>query len=209
MANEQQNRFQDSIGTAAVGARTGIDRGNEIGRRELLESLGPEFAAAGALVCSVKAATQSTPLNTEDRVALAMMHFRTGFHCSQCVLAAYADDLGIDEELALRLAAGLAGGSTVGGECGAIGAGYIILGLRHARLEPSFGDTSREEELFGRIRRFVAEFRKRHHSIDCVELLETDVCTAEGRAKALEANLFITRCPHYIHDAIEILDSLG
>lgn len=193
----------------AAGLQTGNARGNEIGRRKLLKVLGPEAAAAGALFCCVKATRPSPRLDTEDRVALALMHFKTGFHCSQSVLAAYADELDIDEELALRIAAGLAGGSTVGGECGAIGAGYIILGLKHARLEPSFGDTDREEELFGRIRRLVAEFRKRHGSINCVELLGTDVCTPVGRKQALEADLFTTRCPHYIHDAIAILDSLG
>ncbi len=209
MASKQRNACRKEREAAAAGLPAGNDRGNEIGRRELLKVLGPEAAAAGALLCSVKATTQSPMLSTEDRVALALMHFKTGFHCSQSVLAAYADDLGIDQELALRIAAGLAGGSTVGGECGAIGAGYIILGLRHARLEPSFGDTGREEELFGRIRRFVAEFRKRHGCINCVELLGTDVCTSEGRKQALAADLFTTRCPHYIHDTIEILDSLG
>ena len=209
MASEQHSSSERAEGTPAAGAGSRSDPGTEIGRRELLKTLGPEAAAAGALVCGVKAVSPRLTLNTEDRVALALMHFKSGFHCSQSVLAAYADDLGIDEELALRIAAGLAGGSTVGGECGAIGAGYVILGLKHARLEPSFGDTGREEELFGRIRRLVAEFRQRHQSINCIELLGTDVCTPEGRKQALETNLFTTRCPHYIQDAIEIIDSLA
>jgi C_GCAxxG_C_C family probable redox protein len=210
MESEKRSESSDSRVPIRKQRRT-TDESHAAGirRRELLTVLGSEVIAGGALALGATRTISESALETEDRVALALMHFRTGFHCSQSVLAAYADDLGIDEELALRIAAGLAGGSTVGGECGAVGAGYIILALKHARLEPSFGDTSREEELFGRIRRFVAEFRRRHGSINCLELLGADVCTSKGRRKALEDHLFTTRCPHYLRDAIEILDSLG
>lgn len=207
MRTEQSTRPES--GTAPTDRHAGENPRGDMGRRELLRVLRPEVMVAGALVCSAQANVASPVLGTEDRVALALMHFRTGFHCSQSVLAAYADELGIDQELALRLAAGLAGGSAVGGECGTLAAGYLILGLKHARLEPAFGDTSREGELFGRIRQLVAEFRQRNGSINCRELLGTDVCTQQGRSKALEAGLFEKHCRGYIRDAIEILDSLG
>lgn len=148
------------------------------------------------------------PLTVEDRLYLAASHFEQGFHCAQSVLAAYADG-GLSEEAALKMGAALAGGSTVGGECGAVAAGYLVLGLKHGRTVPAFGDVERERELFDRIRRFVEEFRKRHGAITCRELLGVDVFTAEGLSEGRRRGLFRDRCPRYVRDAITILESVS
>jgi C_GCAxxG_C_C family probable redox protein len=150
----------------------------------------------------------SLPLTVEDRVYLAQSRFEQGFHCAQSVLTAYADG-GLPEDVALKMGAALAGGSTVGGECGAVAAGYLVLGLRHGRTVPTFGDVEKERELFDRIRRFVEEFRKRHGAITCRELLGVDVFTAEGLAEGRRRGLFRERCPHYVGDAITILESVS
>lgn len=150
----------------------------------------------------------SVPLTVEDRVYLAVSRFEQGFHCSQSVLAAYADG-GLSEEAALKMGAALAGGSTVGGECGAVAAGYLVLGLKHGRTVPAFGDVEKERELFDRIRRFVEEFRKRHGALTCHELLGVDVFTREGLAEGRQRGLFRERCPRYVRDAITILESVS
>jgi C_GCAxxG_C_C family probable redox protein len=124
------------------------------------------------------------------------------------VLEAYAADFDLDPELARRLAAALAGGSTVGGECGVVGSAYLVLGLKYAGYRAAHGETEREDRLWGRVRQFLAEFKKRNGSITCRELLGIDAFTREGRDEALRKNLFVTRCPKYIRDGIEILDSL-
>jgi C_GCAxxG_C_C family probable redox protein len=151
----------------------------------------------------------SPSLLVDERIHLALDRFRRGFHCSQSVLAAYADDDAFSEDVALRMGAALAGGSTVGGECGAIAAGYLVLGLRYARPIPVFGDVEKEGELFDRIRRLVGEFKKRHGAITCRELLGVDVFTPGGLAEGRRRGLFAERCPRYIRDAITILESLG
>jgi C_GCAxxG_C_C family probable redox protein len=148
----------------------------------------------------------SLPLTVEDRVYLAQSRFEQGFHCAQSVLAAYADG-GLPEDAALKMGAALAGGSTVGGECGAVAAGYLVLGLRHGRTVPTFGDVEKERELFDRIRRLVGEFRKRHGAITCRELLGVDVFTADGLAEGRRRGLFRDRCPRYVRDVITILES--
>jgi C_GCAxxG_C_C family probable redox protein len=147
------------------------------------------------------------PLTVEDRLYLAASRFEQGFHCAQSVLAAYADGE-LSEAAALRMGAALAGGSTVGGECGAVAAGYLVLGLKHGRTVPVFGDVVKERELFDRIRRFVEEFRKRHGAITCHELLGVDVFTEEGLAEGRRRGLFRERCPRYVRDAIRILESV-
>jgi len=151
----------------------------------------------------------SSFVTTEDRVALALMRFKGGYHCSQSVLAAYADEFELDTDLALKLAASLAGGSTVGGECETVSAGYLVLGLKHGRVVAAGGDVERDMALFGRIKQLVEAFRNKHGSINCRELLGIDVFTKEGHREGLRRDLYTTRCTNYIRDAITIIDSLG
>ena len=186
----------------------------QLDRRRLLTaacSLGPALALGGRfpLLQTDRAGTAGIQRTTGDRIALALMRFQMGYHCSQSVLEAYAYDFDLDPELARRMATALAGGSTVGGECGAISSGYIVLGLKHSQKLPAHGDVEKEMEVFGRVKRFIDEFRERHGAITCHELLGVDVFTKEGREEGLRKNLFATRCPNHIRDAITILDSLG
>lgn len=174
-------------------------------------SLAPALALDDSLP-QLKGSGNGTPsggLPTEARVDRALREFGMGFHCAQSVFEAYAADFGIDPLVARRMANALAGGSGIGGECGAVASGYLVLGLRHGNTTPVYGDVDKEAELFGRISRFVAEFKKRHGALTCRELLGVDLFTKEGREEALHKDLIMTRCPNYIRDAITILDSLG
>jgi C_GCAxxG_C_C family probable redox protein len=174
-------------------------------------SLAPAWALADSLPRFEKGGDgrPSVGIPTEARVDRALSQFGMGFHCAQSVFEVYAADFGIDPLVARRMANALAGGSGVGGECGAVASGYLVLGLRHGSTKPAYGDVDKEAELFGRISRFVDEFKKRHGAITCRELLGVDVFTKEGREEGLRQNLFTNRCPNYIRDAITILDSLG
>lgn len=187
-----------------------------VGRRQFLArwSVCPWIAlAAGCAVPEADVdggeAASSSSRTTEDRVELALRRFLGGFHCSQSVLEAYAADFGLDPELARRIAVGLAGGSTVGGECGAVAGAYLVLGLRHGRTTPAYGDVERETELWDRVRSFVAEFERRHGALNCRELLGVDAFSRDGYEEASRRNLFRTRCPNFVRDAVTILDSLG
>lgn len=174
-------------------------------------SLAPALALADSLPQFEEGGSESTSVSipTEARVDRALRQFGLGFHCAQSVLEAYAADFGIDPMMARRLANALAGGSGIGGECGAVASGYLVLGLRHGSIMPAYGDVDKEVELFGRISRFVGEFKKRHGAITCRGLLGVDVFTKEGREEGLRQNLFTNRCPNYIRDVITIVDSLG
>jgi len=183
-------------------------KGKMLDRRRLCQVAcgGTVFAWGGA---SLLGQEGTSWLTTEDRVAVAQMQFRMGFHCAQSIFSTYAEDFGIDPDTALKLASGLAGGSTVGGECGTVGAAYLVLGLRHGRTLPAFGDVEKDVELFRRIKDFVKEFKVRHGAITCQELLGVDVFTREGREEGLRRNLFAERCPRFIRSSIEILEQLA
>lgn len=40
----------------------------------------------------------------------AIVNFKKGVNCSQCVLSAFSEELGLDKELALKIASGFGGG---------------------------------------------------------------------------------------------------
>ena len=64
-----------------------------------------------------------------------------GYMCSQCVFARFAQELGMDEELALRLTASFGGGSFFGGTCGAVIGAHLALAMKHGWSE----DPAREQ----------------------------------------------------------------
>lgn len=204
----EEKAVKSAVCKNAISFSTGTDR------RQFVQSACPlasVFALAGKS-STQEGVGQESPalqLETEDRIALALMRFKMGFHCSQSVLEAYAEDFGFEPELARKLASALAGGSTVGGECGAVASGYLILGLKYGQTIPAHGNLRREKRLWNRVRDFVSEFEKRHGSINCRDLLGIDVSTEEGWKRAVREDLFHTRCVSFIRDAITILESLA
>lgn len=61
---------------------------------------------------------------------LAVQYKRSGFNCSQAVIAAYADELGLDIETAKKLGAAFgAGMGGMRGNCGALCGAQTVLGL--------------------------------------------------------------------------------
>jgi C_GCAxxG_C_C family probable redox protein len=179
--------------------------GEGTGRRGFLAGIGTMAWGPGL----ASAEQGESLLSPDQRIAVAQMAFDNGFHCAQAVLEAYAEDFGLDPLLARRMAASLAGGSTVGGECGAVAAGYLVLGMRHGLTRPTFGDVDQENELFDRIRHLVAGFKQRHGTLNCRELLGVDVFTREGREEGHRLGLFKTRCPGHIKDVILLVEGVG
>ena len=51
------------------------------------------------------------------------------YNCAQGVLAAFAEDLGIDEETAFRMGAHFGSGMRMGSVCGAVTGALMVLGL--------------------------------------------------------------------------------
>ena len=67
-----------------------------------------------------------------SRADMAEKYFKEGANCSQAVLAAYADELGISVEFAMRLASGFGGGvGRMREVCGAFSGVVLIENLRN------------------------------------------------------------------------------
>lgn len=109
--------------------------------------------------------------------------FRQGFNCSQAVFAACADLYGIDETLALRLAASFGGGigrmrQTCGAACGM----FMLAGLHNGSVTPY--DHEGKMRNYRTVQHLAELFRQEKGSIVCAELLglskpEGSVCPEE------------------------------
>ena len=137
----------------------------------------------------------------------AVSGFEEGFNCSQAVFSAWAAELGLDRETALRVATAFGGGMGHRGDtCGAVTGAFMAIGLKHGRLRAD--DEETRDLAYGLVERFVQEFEGRHGSIVCRELLGHDISTPEGMEQVSQNNLAATRCPGFVRDAAEILNEI-
>ena len=142
-----------------------------------------------------------------SRIDAAAYHFREGFSCSQSVLAAFAPELGLDADAALRVSAAFGGGmGRLGGTCGAVTGALMVLGLRYG---PTVADKVAKELTYAQAREFIARFEARQGATTCADLLGVNIGTPEGQAAAREANLFKTTCPGLVASAAAILEEMG
>jgi C_GCAxxG_C_C family probable redox protein len=141
-----------------------------------------------------------------NHIETAVSRFAEGFNCSQAVFSAYAEDLGLDEKAALKIAAGFGGGmGRMGETCGAVTGALLVLGLKYGGTTP---DRETKERVYERVREFAARFKARHGSLACRDLLGCDVGTAEGQEIARRQNMLTTACPQFVRSAAEILEEL-
>lgn len=101
---------------------------------------------------------------------IAKQYFLQGYNCSQSVLLAFCDDLGIDEQTALLIASPFGGGMGRMREvCGTLSGAYMVLGLKHGYSEPK--DTKGKAKLYSEVQELAAKFKEENGSIICRELL--------------------------------------
>ena len=141
------------------------------------------------------------------RINLASSRFSEGFSCSQSVLAAFAPELGLDADAALRVSAAFGGGmGRTGGTCGAVTGALMVLGLKYGATVP---DPVARERTYALTREFVARFEARHGATACADLLGVNIGTPEGQTAARAANLFKATCPGLVATAAAIIEEMG
>jgi C_GCAxxG_C_C family probable redox protein len=137
----------------------------------------------------------------------AQMLFKEGYSCSQSILMAFAPLFDLDRETAARLAASFGGGVARRGEtCGAVNGAFMVLGLKFGHT--SALDLDSKEKTYRAVQEFISQFQMRNRSITCNQLLDLDVSTPDGLQTAHDTQLFSTRCPGFVEDAVDILDQL-
>ncbi len=132
--------------------------------------------------------------------------FSKRYYCSQAVLAAFAEELEITKEQALKVGACFGGGMCKAEVCGACTGALMALGLKYGMYED--GDYENQQTANNYAVRFLDEFAEKHGSYICRELLNCDIATDEGKAYARANGLFATECPKLIESAVLIAEKL-
>ena len=139
-----------------------------------------------------------------DPTKIAATRFDQGFNCSQSVLSAFATQLAIPEDLALRLASPFGGGVARRGHiCGAVSGALMALGAGRGADLPA-----KKEETYRLGQELLKAFEGRRGTLLCRELIGFDLSTPEGWRRAKEKGVFKTICPGVVRDAVEITQEL-
>ena len=84
--------------------------------------------------------------------------FEEGFNCAQAVFATYAEQFGLDHEVALKIAGAFGGGmARMGDTCGAVTGAFMVIGLKHGKAEKK--DDPARERTYKLTNEFAARFQ--------------------------------------------------
>lgn len=126
-----------------------------------------------------------------------------GYNCSQTVLCYFSEELGLDEQAALKISCPFEMGMYESGQCGALTAGYMVLGLKYGST-----DFDKRIELAKKTLSFKNEFKEKMGSTNCNELLGMKVMEGNNIEKAAEEGLLESVCGKAIQTAIIALEKL-
>jgi C_GCAxxG_C_C family probable redox protein len=133
-----------------------------------------------------------------------------GYGCAQAVLTTFAEDFGLEENLALKLATGFGSGMGRMCEvCGALTGAFMVIGLKYGKEKTDGTRYGTETETTYRLVADLAgKFQERNGSIYCRELIGHNLMDPSERAKVVELGLFKTTCRKCIVDAVELLEEV-
>ena len=134
-----------------------------------------------------------------SKVKKTVKYFEDGYNCSQAILAAYSQDLGLPLDRAFKIASGFGGGMRIDGTCGAVTGAFMVLGLKFAHGK---------DKPYDKIIAFAETFRRKNKSTNCQALIGCDIRTKEGMEKATNKGLFRSVCSQLVKDAAEILETM-
>jgi C_GCAxxG_C_C family probable redox protein len=145
-----------------------------------------------------------------NKVETASILFDGIYNCSQSVLASFADEFGLEKDLAVRLATGF--GAGIGKSslvCGAVSGACMVIGLKYGSIpsaEPKFQE--QKEKTYMIVSDFLEKFEERNRSTNCRDLIGYDLHDPIQYAEAKRLGLFSTLCTKYVRDAIEITEEI-
>jgi len=145
-------------------------------------------------------------LYNEDKKEKALKVFSQKFNCAQSVFSVFAEDLGIDEKTALKIAGCFGGGVRCGEVCGAVSGALMAIGLKYGHCMPN--DLEKKEIANLKAFEMISKFKSENGSIICRNLLGYDLSIKEELDIILEKNLYATVCPEMISSAVQICDKI-
>ena len=140
------------------------------------------------------------------RKELAQKYFVDGYNCSQSVVLAYADLLGIEEKSLAKLASSFGGGmGRLREVCGAASGMFMVLGLLYGYDDPKASEEKKEQ--YRKVQEAAKAFEEKNGSIVCRQLLGLDVNHDEYTPSERTKEYYQKRpCKELVGDAADILE---
>jgi len=143
-----------------------------------------------------------------EKTELAGHYHNTGYGCGQAVLAPFAEDYGLSEELALKISTGFGSGMGRMCEvCGALTGAFMVIGLKHGKVitdGTKYG--SNTETTYRLVAELARKFEEINGSIFCRDLIGYDLNDSDQRALVVQKGLFKSVCGKCILDAVMLLE---
>lgn len=124
-------------------------------------------------------------------------------NCAQTVFSLHAEELGINENTALKISSGFGGGMACAETCGAVTGAYMVIGMKHGHTS---GEPNAKANTKQKIQQFNAAFKAKHGSLICKNLVGHDISTPEGAQTASQEGVFGSKCPQFIKTACSIIE---
>ncbi len=141
-----------------------------------------------------------------NRVEKAQEYFKKGFNCSQAVFTTFAVELGMSEEMALKVATQFGGGARKGEMCGAVSGALMVLGMKYGHYHE--GALEEKANAYKISEDFMNRFIEKNGTVVCRELLGYDLSKPQDAEKIKELYLFKSICPKMIQCATEIVEEM-
>jgi C_GCAxxG_C_C family probable redox protein len=137
---------------------------------------------------------------------LAKELFEKGYNCSQSVVSAFCDEIGLNFETSLKLASSFGGGmGRLREVCGAVSGMFMVVGLKYGYSDQS--DKIAKTEHYKLIQSLAMKFKEENKSIICRELLGLSV-VKNSPIPEDRTEIYYKNCPcvELVEHAAEILD---
>ena len=141
-----------------------------------------------------------------DRVAKAEELFKSGYNCSQSVIGAVCDDLGLDFDTAMKLSEGFGGGmGRMRLTCGAVSGMVMAVGMVMSRGNAD-GDT--RPEVYAKVHELADKFSAENGTIICSQLLGLDNANEYSPAPEARTEKFYKKrpCVELVKQCVKIIE---
>ena len=125
--------------------------------------------------------------------------FKEGYNCAQAVVGAFAGEMGMDFDTAIKLASSFGGGMGRMREvCGAVSGMFIVAGVLYGYSDPK--DKEAKDKHYALIQELAEQFKNSNGSIICKNLLtgtnlEPNVLKIKVKSEKLTQHPFQRREP--------------
>ena len=145
---------------------------------------------------------------SESRVEYARHLFESGCNCAQSVFVAYADLLGMDIEMALKMSSAMGGGiGRMREVCGTVSAMAMLAGLKEGNADPE--NEEAKEHIYALVRHMSALFKEQQGTIICRELLGIEGMEESAKPSIRTPEFYASRpCGRIIACAAEIIEDV-